>query len=249
MQLLDSVLHHGVEGASLRTLAIAVDLSKPTAHRLLTGLRHAGLIDYDPIARLFHPAFKLVRMGESAGRRFDVIKLAGPALKRLAQETGDTVYLTIRSGDVMVCVARELGPFPIRTLTLDVGDVRPLGLGSNGLTLLAALPDSEVDRLLKVHRVALRAYPKLDAFTIRELIERARADGLAVNEGLMLAEMSAIAMGVRGPAGTVDASISIAAITSRMLRPRRDTVARLLRDEVVALERLMRPGVDARKAA
>src|SRR5690606_1595522 len=135
----------------LGVLANETELSKPTAHRLLTGLRHAGMVDYHPDNRLFYPSFKLYRMGQAAGARFDIIQLAGPSLGRIAAATGDTVYLAVRSGDYAVCVARELGAFPIKTLTLNVGDQRPLGLGSNSMVLLASLDDAECERVIARH--------------------------------------------------------------------------------------------------
>ncbi|MBU2409598.1 MAG: helix-turn-helix domain-containing protein, partial [Gammaproteobacteria bacterium] len=131
--LLEQVVDHAGEGASLPFLASSTRLSKPTAHRLLTGLKNLGLVDYDEKTRLFHPGLKIYRMGLASAARFDLVQLAQPCMLALAQETGDTVYLSLRSGDSSLCVARELGTFPIRTLTLEVGDYRPLGLGAGSL--------------------------------------------------------------------------------------------------------------------
>lgn len=239
MALLDAVVSHAVQGISLSTLAMATGLSKPTAHRLLTGLRNAGVVDYHPDYRLFFPAFKLYRMGQAAGARFDVIQVAGPSLIRLAQATGDTVYLAIRSGDFAVCVARELGAFPIKTLTLNVGDLRPLGLGSNSMVLLAGLDDDECERIIARHSEELASHQNFDPVSVRHYVARTRAEGHAFNEGLMMPEMSAVAMGIRGPTGTIDASISVAAITSRMQPPRRDSIVVQLRREIQLIENQM----------
>ena len=249
MELLDAVVAHAVEGVSLGTLAGCVGLSKPTAHRLLSGLRNASLVDYDAATRLFYPAFKLHRMGQAAGARFDVVQLASAGLDRLAHETGDTIYLVLRSGDFAVCAARTSGAFPIKTLTLNVGDVRPLGLGSNGVVLLAAQPDEECERIAARHIDALSAYPAFDATSLRHHIRDARTDGYALNQGLMLPEMAAVAMGIRGPGGRVDASISVAAITSRMQKPRLSSIVQLLRDEIAGIERLITAQSDQRRAA
>ncbi|MDS1140075.1 IclR family transcriptional regulator [Pusillimonas sp. SM2304] len=239
MALLDAVVNHAVQGVSLSVLSTETGLSKPTAHRLLTGLRNAGMVDYHPDHRLFFPSFKLYSMGQAAGARFDVIQLAGPSLGRIASATGDTVYLAIRSGDFAVCVAREIGAFPIKTLTLNVGDQRPLGLGSNSMVLLAGLNDDECERVIARHSEELATHPNFDPASVRHYIARTRLDGYALNEGLMLPEMSAVAMGIRGPGGTIDASISVAAITSRMQLPRRDSIVTLLRREIQLIESQM----------
>lgn len=239
LDLLDVVVSHAVSGIALGSLSAIVGLSKPTAHRLLGGLRTSGLIDYDNVHRLFFPAFKLYSMGQAAAVRFDVIPAATASLERLAEETGDTVFLTARSGDFTVCVARCVGSFPIKTLTLNVGDVRPLGLGANGLVLLAALREDDVERNLVRHREALKQWPRFDEASIRAWIATTRENGYGFSEGLVLPEMSALAVGIKGSQGSVDAVISLAAITSRMQLPRRTSLADLLRREVDAIERLM----------
>lgn len=239
LDLLDVVVSHAVSGIALGALSAIVGLSKPTAHRLLGGLRTSGLIDYDNVHRLFFPAFKLYSMGQAASVRFDVIPAATASLERLADETGDTVFLTARSGDFAVCVARREGSFPIKTLTLNVGDVRPLGLGANGLVLLAALRDDDVERNLVRHHEALKRWPRFDEVSIRKWIAATRENGYGFSEGLVLPDMSALAVGIKGSQGGVDAVISVAAITSRMQQPRRASLADLLRREVSSIEALM----------
>ena len=73
-----------------------------------------------------------------------VAALAKPFLLRLAEQTQDTIYASVREGGAAVCVAREIGAFPIRTLSLEVGDLRPLGVGSGSLALFAFLPDQDI---------------------------------------------------------------------------------------------------------
>jgi DNA-binding IclR family transcriptional regulator len=245
LALLDVVVARAVQGISLGEAAEVAGLSKPTAHRLLTGLRNAGLVDYVTQQRRFFPAFKLLRMGQAVSARFDIVQLAAPCLQRLAQETGDTVYLQMRSGDFSVCAARYTGDFPIKMLTLDVGDLRPLGVGSNGLVMLAALPDGECARIVALHAEALNVYEAYRPESMAKLLIATRKNGYGLNQGQMLPEMSAIAMGVRSPEGEVTASVSVAAITSRLQEPRLSTVRELLRREITEIEaRMARPPGD-----
>ena len=83
-------------------------------------------------------------MGRSALQQ-DVSGTARPSLQRLAQKTGDTAFASILEGTAAICVAREVGDFPIRTLTLSVGDRRPLGVGAGSLALLASLSDDAIE--------------------------------------------------------------------------------------------------------
>lgn len=239
IDLLARVVSRAQDGIALPELAAASGLSKPTAHRLLVGLRNAGLIDYYSTSRNFFPSFKLYRMGLAAGERFNLEEVAGESMDRLALETGDTVYLSVRSGHQAVCVARRIGPFPIKTLTLEVGDLRPLGLGAGSLALLSALSEDEREAILHRNQAELQINKAMSLDAIRCYCEQARSSGVAVNDGLMLPEMAAIAMLIRRPGGEVCGAISIAAIRSRMQLPRRNEVIERLATEIRYIENLL----------
>lgn len=238
--LLDHVAASPRGGCTLTALVEASALSKPTVHRLMQGLRAAGLVDYDAAARRFAPSFKLYRMGLAAGVRFDIVELAAPSMDRLAHETGDTVYLSIRSGDQALCVARRVGSFPIKTLTLEVGDTRPLGLGAGSIALLSALDDVEREAVLERNRAQLEPHANFSLDEVRGYCRKARVTGWSINDGLMLPEMAAIGMLVGdGRAGPI-AALSIASIRSRMQNPRRAAIVQLLQGEVAGIEALQR---------
>src|SRR5690606_27567778 len=103
-----------------------------------------------------------------------------PYLKRLAEEVGDTVYLTVRSGTDAVCVDRHEGPSPIRVLTLDVGSRRPLGLGAGGLAILAYIPEEEREELIErlYRRASTQRGQSADA--LRAAVRECRRNGYAV---------------------------------------------------------------------
>ncbi len=224
LHLLDHVVNHAKTGISLVALANSAGLSKPTAHRLLSGLRQGGLVNYNARTRLFFPAFKLYRMGLATGARFDIVQLAGSSMDRLAAETGDTIYLSVRSGDQALCAARRVGAFPIKTLTLEVGDARPLGLGAGSLALLASMPDAEVKSAIERNGAVLAQHANFAPARIWEHIELTRANGYALNDGLMMPEMGAIGVAIRDPQGVATAALSIAGLRSRLQLPRRSSL-------------------------
>ncbi len=237
--LLEHVVNHAGDGAALPQLAEATNLSKPTAHRLLSGLKNLGLVDYDEKSRLFHPGLKLYRMGLASAARFDQVQLAQPSMALLAEETGDTVYLSLRSGDSALCVARKVGSFPIRTLTLEVGDYRPLGLGAGSLALLSALPDEEVDKVIARNREKLAPHPNYDAASLLTMVQQTREQGFSLNNGLMLPEMAALGVIVRDINGRPAAALSIASIASRMQAQRRESIVALMQRQARALEQAL----------
>ena len=234
--LLEQVVERPLAGASLNELAAATGIARPTAHRLLLSLRKLGFVDYEAGTRRFFPGLKSYRMGLASAARFDIVELADRGMSRLADETGDTVFLSLRHGDSALCAARKIGAFPIRTLTLNVGDFRPLGVGAGSLALLAALPDEEIRHIVARNRTKLAAYARIGPENLKDMVARTRRQGYSLNDGLILEEMAAVAVPVRDGSGRTIAAISVAAIRSRMAPPRRSTIVGLLERERAAIE-------------
>ena len=75
---------------------------------------------------------------------------------RIAERTGDTVFLNVRSGPDVLCIDRKEGTFPIKTLIIEVGNRRPLGVGAGGIALLMPLPDEELERVVSANEARLK---------------------------------------------------------------------------------------------
>jgi DNA-binding IclR family transcriptional regulator len=230
-------------GSRLSEVTERVGLGKATVHRLLGALVDVGFVEHDEVERRYRLGYALFTLGASA-RRFHLVDMARPGLVRLAAATGDTVYLSVRNGDEAVCVDRCTGSFPIRTLTLDIGDRRPLGIGAGSMALLAFESDAEIARVLRVNSLARQDYHGFDDDTLRRMIADARNRGFVFNDGRIVSAMTAIGVPVCDSEGRVLAALSIAAIRERMMGKRLDELASLLRDEASELASALasRPG-------
>ena len=232
-------------GASLQGIAEALDLKKPTAHRILAALADSGLVFQDMATRSYRLGHAAAMLGRTAFAQ-DVAGAAHASLVRLAALSGDTAFASAIEGSAAICVAREVGDFPIRTLTLSVGDRRPLGVGAGSLALLAALPDAAVGRALKRNEAWLRDFPGFDAATLQGLVAETRARGHAENDGRIVAGMAGIAVAVPDAGGRPVAALSIAAIRDRMTAGRIPGLVEALRAEAaVVAAQLTQPPVEA----
>jgi DNA-binding IclR family transcriptional regulator len=205
-------------------------------HRILAGLAANGMVEHDRATGRYFVGIQIVSWARAAANRFGLAERAAPALARLAKLTDDTVYLTMRMGDEAVCVGRKEGSYPIKTLTLAVGDRRPLGIGAGSLALIAFLPDTEEgERIIPAQKAECARFG-IDEPALREMIERARRLGYALNEGRITPGMSALAVPVFGHDGVPVAAISVAAVMARMEPPRRELIVAALRAEAERLE-------------
>src|ERR1700722_852187 len=120
---------------TLRWLADASALPRPTAHRLLVALETHRLVTRDP-AGAFRLGPRLTELAAVAGPELDLASLAGPVLDRLHRATSESVQLYVRSGDHRLCIAARDAGTGLRD-SVPVGALLPLAAGSGGKVLLA----------------------------------------------------------------------------------------------------------------
>ncbi len=137
---------------SLRSLAEASGLPRPTAHRLLVALESHGLVRRDA-GGAFRLGPRLTELALRAGHGVELGTLAAGVLARLHDQTGESVQLYLRSGDRRLCVAARDAGAGLRD-SVPVGALLPLDAGSGGKILLAwsddadrfpAVPPAELD--------------------------------------------------------------------------------------------------------
>jgi DNA-binding IclR family transcriptional regulator len=239
-----AVLHllsaSGPGGLRLVDVQGRLRLSKPTAHRLLMSLASHGFVDQDETTRRYRLGARLAVLAWSVPqRRPDFGRLAAPAAQRLAQRSGDTVFLMACDGLESVCVGRETGSFPIKAITIEVGTRRPLGVGAGGLAVLGSMPPDEARRAIDAIAPKLKDYPLTSPEVIRRSADHARRLGYSVSDGQVANGVRAIAVAVRDARGVPVGSIGIAAIRSRMMPDRIRELVPLMLEERAEVERLL----------
>ncbi len=185
--LLRLVTSAGADGMTVAELARRSGLTRPTAHRLLTALRHEGLVDQDDRAGRWMPGPELYLMGTVAASRYDVTAIARDIVRSLAVRTEESAFLSVRRGDETVCLLREEGSFPIRSFVLSEGVRFPLGVASAGLAILAFLPPHDVDAYLERHPELGEDWGGAHAESrLRARLRETKERGYAVNPGLIV---------------------------------------------------------------
>lgn len=212
-------------------------LHRVTLHRLLRSLDDEGLIEQDENRR-YHLGPELWQLGMAANRRFDLSSIADGALERLAAATGDTFYLLRRVRDVVLCIGRCDGSYPIKSLVMEVGGSFPLGVGGGGLAVLSALPEEEQRGILDRVGNRLAGYPQVTIKRIRQLLAEVQRSGYAFWPPL-ISEALVVAVPILDRDARPLGALSCAGIRERLGPPRRRQIAELLQSEAdVIYERL-----------
>ncbi len=230
----------GTSELRLSDVARAVRLSKPTTSRILSALCHEGLVEVTREAKTFRLGSEVVFLGWSAAQSFQLTRLARPVLVKLAETTGDTAFLIVRSGNEAVCADRVSGSYPVKALTMEVGSRRPLGIGSGSLALLAALPDEEIELILRANADRLVPFKAVRAARIRREVQQTRIRKYALAEGHVVKEVSGVGVAIRDPQGHPIAAVSVASISSRFENGRQAALIRVTQGAAREIERALR---------
>jgi DNA-binding IclR family transcriptional regulator len=237
-QLLRLLTANNRTGMRLADLHRSAALERSTTHRILQGLIAEHLVVQHPVTKRYFLGNALYEMGLAAAPRFQLRDVCHSHIKALAEKTGDTVFLVIRSGFDGVCVDRMEGSFPIRVFVLEVGRHRPLNVGGCSIAIMSTLPDEEIRRISMVNREKIaRSYPNYSEQVFWQKIEETRAKGYLVNEVLEVPNVRAIAVPIRDAyGGAAIAAISISAVASRIEAARIGELSALLFETVQRIE-------------
>lgn len=223
-------------GARMVDITRETGLIHATAHRIVQGLIGEGLARQNPTTRRYHLGAWVYELGLLAEPRLALSDMAGEAVERLADKTGDTVFAAVRAGGDALCIKRAAGSFPIKAFTIDVGARIPLGIGCGGLAMLAALPEEEASAIMASNAPRLPQFGDLGVEAMARLVAEARARGYATNLS-RAPGVVAVGVAVLTPDGGLAGSLSVAAIESRLTPERVDQIARLLRAEARRIEK------------
>ncbi len=218
------------QGIRLSAISADVGLKASTTHRLLSSLIEEEVVTHDPLSKCYHLGFELYKLGHAA-YQYSIAQHCRDAMERIAEKTTDTVFLSVRSGTSAICLRRVEGTYPVRTLTIDEGSRRPLGIGASSLAILARLPDDEIGGILKLNKRAYADYNQTEA-DIRRLLRLARKFGYVLYDRILTDDVIAVALPILDQGGKVVAAISVAAIPPRMNSKRVERIAKLMKSEI-----------------
>ena len=149
------VLAEDNSGVGLTGMAERLKLHKSTTHRLIMVLESNGFVEKNDTNGKYRLGSRLMQLGLSAVARLDVCEVAGPFLRMLVQQTGETAHLgVLRDGEVVSLINIESGQ-TLRTPST-VGTRTPAHCTSLGKAILAFSPEERLDDFL--HGRTLKSY-------------------------------------------------------------------------------------------
>jgi DNA-binding IclR family transcriptional regulator len=240
MDVLRFLATGGSDGWALGDVVGAAELTKGTTHRLLAALMADDLVEQEPSTRRYRLRVDLLGLRPDLDWYEPLRRLVEPILRELADELGDTVFLSVRNGFDALCIASALGGFPIRSFPYNEGERRPLGVGASGLAMLGALDQDSVDRVLSFNRGRRRAHKNFSPAELQVMVEHTRRKEYSVIDGLIVPGMVAIGIAFSDPAQRPNLALSAAGIADRMPRSRWPEIVAALRRARDRIDKVVR---------
>jgi DNA-binding IclR family transcriptional regulator len=211
-------------------VAERLGVARSTAYRYLQSLVSTRFLEEAPGGG-FRLGLRVLEIARLARRSYGLSEVALPVMTALAEDVHETVLLTRRVGDLVVCVDRaESGARPVR-ISYERGSTLPINAGASALVLLAWSPPDEARQVLE--NTQLRAFTPAtltDVDTIMERLDRIREDGYSISRAELDPDVVGIAAPIRDEAGRVVAAVSVAALASRVSRQQEPEIIRRVQD-------------------
>lgn len=228
----------GAGGLRLTEIARDLDLSPPTAFRILRVLVEEGAVERLPTGRRYVVGAEVALLGLSTRAPLTLQTIASPILDRLCAEAGDAVFLTVRSGFDSVCADRKIGTYPVQVLSIGIGSRRPLGVSVGGMAILSALPPARAGAILAANAARFEPY-KTTPEALSERLAVSRESGVVYADPAIVRGTRAVAVPVLDQAGNPAAAISTIAIRQRIPAQRVALLTNQLRTAAADLSRAL----------
>jgi IclR family acetate operon transcriptional repressor len=147
LDVLEVLSASGTELA-LGEIAARTGLNSSTCHHLLSTMVARGYVGQNPRGRSYFIGTKILELSSSRVRQFNLVEVAMPELRRLNQQTRETVHLAAMQGHELTTLAMLESPHPIRVATDSAGKANAAHATATGKAILAWLPEMEIARVI-----------------------------------------------------------------------------------------------------
>ena len=220
------ILSAGGADLSLGEISDKLDLHKSTAHRLIMVLERHKLIERNSVNGRYRLGLKLFELGTRAVSRLDLRERSRPVLERLVLETGETVHLCILD-DAEVVYLDKVEPARSVRMSSSVGRRNPAYCTAVGKAILAYLPESQVESIVRKHGLKAMTANTITSFLeLKGELAAIRDQGYAIDNEEIEEGVRCVGCVVRDFSGGPVAAISVSGPAFRLTRQKVKSISR-----------------------
>ena len=203
-----------MNGATVSDIANELDIAVSTAHRHLATLVEQGFVNRTD--REYDIALRFLDFGIYARNQLSYYEIAKNQVDTLVEETGEKIRLTAFEDDYCVLLYRRMGNHPLMT-SAEIGNRRHPHQLAAGKSILASLPDEEVERVIDRRGLPARTENTItDREVLYDELETVRERGYAFNRGESIDDLNAVGACFRDENGWPLGALSISGPANRL---------------------------------
>lgn len=214
---------------ALADLCRHLDLNKSTLHRLLCSLIYMGYVKQDTETGKYSLSFKLLTLSNKLLSHMDILEAVRPCLKRLSEETGETVHFVQLDGIEAVYIYKEESYQNSIRMVSKVGSRIPLYCSGVGKAMAADMDESKVLELWNNSTAEkLTPHTITDYNQFCQKIKEVRQKGYALDDEENELGVRCIAVSIPDYKGRPKYAFSISAPVARMSDERIQELAEIV---------------------
>jgi DNA-binding IclR family transcriptional regulator len=199
---------------SLSDVAVAVEIDKSTAYRMLNTLIEAGYVARDDLSKRYHLSYKVVSLSRNILAENEVSRLSRQVLEDLTAATHETVHLNVLDGHQTILIQKVKGS-QLVAVDFQIGDRSQLHCTSIGKALLAFQDVRFIEEVIAAGLPKLAPNTITDPVAFRHELHYVRSQGYALDDHEFADNMRCIAAPVFEHGGHVRMGISISGPDTR----------------------------------
>jgi DNA-binding IclR family transcriptional regulator len=207
MELLEAL--NGTESSySIAYLSNTLKLPPSTIHRLLQTLCISKYVVKDEKSRDYKLGPALIPLGITVSKNLHLQNSAHSILKELATKTEKDTFLIIPAGNKGLVLEHIDGSSPLKIVE-EFGSELDMHCGAIRKSLLAYQSEEFIEEYINNLKVSQKAFPKIDAPVLIEMLAKIKKEGVAVSHGDYINNAIGIGAPVFKYNGKIIASIGI----------------------------------------
>jgi IclR family KDG regulon transcriptional repressor len=205
------------EGLGVREIAKKFGYSPSVAQKILQALVAHDFVLQDSNSQVYQLGPAALQVGLSGLSGMEIRKVTKPFLQKLAEKSGETALLGVKTNEGVIYIEKSLSPNAIR-MDPPIGAFRPFNSTAIGKCMLAGKSDEEIEKLFKGNYfVKSTLHSLVDPEEIKKEIQIVREKGYALDREEYEEGAMCVGAPIKNFENHIIAAIAIAGPTTRMI--------------------------------
>lgn len=218
----------------VRELSEMAGLHRSTVSRLVATLERAGYVEQEKERGKYQATLRLFELGNEVIRHLDIYEQAYPVMQNLADQTQETINLSVLDGKQVLYVMKIDSPHMLKS-SASIGSRSPVYCNASGKVILAYLPEDRKRALLPEEFSLFTPNTTRNVTELDAELAMVRTNGYAVDNEEWSLNTKALAAPIWNYDRKIISALTIAGPTVRMTSQRIEELAQILTKEAAAL--------------